>query len=61
MAYKFKGIETKKLMTSFLTNTTRWEDMDVKFKLPSAVGTIGLYKFYIVRDLCKILVKLPYY
>ncbi len=61
MAYKFRGIENKKQLTIFLQNITRWEDMDVKFSVPNVVGLIGLYKFYIVRDLGKMWMQAPYY
>jgi len=37
-----------------LANQTLWSGMSIQFKVPNLLSTVGLFKYYVLRDLVKL-------
>ena len=49
-AFRFNGFDSTERLSKFLANATRWEEMDTQIELKPLVSTIGLYKWYVIKD-----------
>lgn len=50
MAFHYSPILNKRWLKMYFENETMWEQELIQHELPQVVGTLGLYKYYILKD-----------